>query len=403
MYRHSDYVENKSPMKEGKYNYMKKFSLVLIGLLITVTLAACGTGGKLDKSQVLSKSIEASKSIESYSVEMNMDVDMMDMKQKISATGDLTHNPDTMHLNMSMGMEGMTLDMETYVNGEEAYMSMFGEWIKMNPEEMGLSDFDQLSQEEMEKLAQFEDKFEMTEEDGEYVLSLSGNDEAYNVLIEEYVLSSLGDFSGDPYMEEMLESISIQKLDLVIHIDKKTFFQTAQSFDIELEMVEEELTTPIKIKGEFTTSNLNKVEPIEIPTEVKENAVEDEMGLFSDSSMTVEDIQALVSYDVPEPAQLPEGFVFTDGYYDEEFESVTLNYDKDMDNWVMLSIYTPDFISMEELEGEAVTVQDSPGLYYEMDGYFSVTWEKDGLIIELGGVGSELTKEEMLTIAESVQ
>ncbi|MET3698489.1 uncharacterized protein DUF1396 [Bacillus oleivorans] len=382
---------------------MKKFSLLLLGFLFIMALAACGADKSLDKSEVLSKSVEATKSLESYSVEMNMDIDMMDMKSNLTATGDITHNPDAMYLNLNMGMPGMSMDMEMYLQDEEAYMSMFGEWMKMDAAEMGISDFDQLNQEEMEKLTQFTEQFEMTEEENAYVLKLSGNDESYKVLIEDLVMSSMGDFSGDPYMEEMIESIKINKLDLEIRIDKETFFQTAQTFDVELEMVEEGTTTPIKLKGDFTTSNLNKVEPIEIPAEVKENAVaEEEMDPFAEG-MSVEEIQELVTYTVPQPAELPEGYVYTEGYYDETMDSVMLSYDKDPENWVMVTVYPTEVMSLADMEGEPVTVHGTDGIYYEMDGYFSVSWEQDGLLIELAGVGTELTKEQLIEIAESVQ
>ena len=65
---------------------MKKYSLLILGFLLIVILSACGAGESLDKYQVLSKSVEASKALESYSVEMNMDIDMMDMQSTMTAT-----------------------------------------------------------------------------------------------------------------------------------------------------------------------------------------------------------------------------------------------------------------------------------------------------------------------------
>ncbi len=53
---------------------------------------------------------------------------------------------------------------------------------------------------------------------------------------------------------------------------------------------------PLKMKGEATISNINGVEPIEIPAEAIENAVtEDEMYSY-DESMSIEEIQELASY-----------------------------------------------------------------------------------------------------------
>ena len=58
---------------------MKKFSLFFIGIFAIIALAACGKS--LDKSEVLSKSIEESKKIESYSMDMTRGMENMGMKQ----------------------------------------------------------------------------------------------------------------------------------------------------------------------------------------------------------------------------------------------------------------------------------------------------------------------------------
>src|SRR5690606_38457179 len=130
--------------------------------------------------------IEKSTALKSYSIEMNLDIETDGMEQKMDITGDITHNPDAMYLNMKMEALGMDIVSEMYMTKDAAYMSMFGEWIKMDTEELGISSFDQLNEESLEKLNQFTDQFEMKEEEGKYILTLSGNDETYKTLIEDY-------------------------------------------------------------------------------------------------------------------------------------------------------------------------------------------------------------------------
>ncbi|KGR89650.1 hypothetical protein CD30_15970 [Ureibacillus massiliensis 4400831 = CIP 108448 = CCUG 49529] len=380
---------------------MKKIGLFLAGVLVILMLAACGKAS-LDKSEVLAKSIEASADIHSYSIEMDMDIDMDDMKQSVSMKGDITHNPDMIHLNMNMDMLGMNMDIETYLNQDEAYMSMMGEWMEMDPSELGLESFDQINKEEMEKLTKFTEQFEMTEEENQYVLKLSGNDETYRELIEDVISSSMGEVSADPYMEELINSIKIKNLNLEYHIDKETFIHTMQVFDIELEMVDGDTTTPLNIKGELTTSNINGVEPIVIPDEVKESAVtEDEMYPYSDS-MSVEELQELVSYEIVEPSAVPEGYIFTEGYYDETMDMVTISYDKDFDNWIMLTMNPIEVFSLADVEGESIEVRGTEGIIYDMEGYLSISWEENGLLYEVGGMGTDLTIEQLLEVAESI-
>ncbi|RKJ48328.1 DUF4367 domain-containing protein [Butyricicoccus sp. 1XD8-22] len=167
-------------------------------------------------------------------------------------------------------------------------------------------------------------------------------------------------------------------------------------------MVEGDTTTPLKIKGELTTSNINGVEPIVIPEEVKENAVtEEEMYPYPDS-MSVEELQELVSYEIVEPTVVPEGYIFTEGYYDETMDMVTISYDKDFDNWIILTMNPIEVFSLADVDGESVTVRGTEGIIYDMDGYLSVSWEENGLLYEVGGMGTDLTIEQLLEVAESL-
>ncbi|MDT8861030.1 hypothetical protein N0O92_12375 [Alkalihalobacillus sp. MEB130] len=254
---------------------MKRIAAIIF-LLALVALTGCGTTESFSQNDVLSRSIEAIEDLESYSIDMDMAVNMMEMETNMTFKGDVTHNPDAMHLTMSMGMSGMAMDFEVYSLDDMVYMSMLGEWIKVDAAEMGLDDLDQLNEEEMKKFLEFSDDFTMVEEDDVYILSLSGDEGNYSVLIEDYLKSGMGDFNDDPHVKEMLETVQINDFNLELYIEKGTYIQTKQIIYADMVITEEGMSFPISISGTVDISNVNGVESIELPAEVLENAVEED-------------------------------------------------------------------------------------------------------------------------------
>lgn len=385
---------------------MKKINVLFITVAIML-LAACGAGEKaLTKTEVLSQAIEAVEKVESYSAEMKIDTDAMGMAITIEGTSDITHNPDALYMEMTMGMPGMSMETETYAVGEEVFMGMFGEWFIMSEEDLGLESFDQLNTEELDKLNEFDDQFEMTEEDNMYVLTLSGEGEEFAQLAETYVQSVMEDYSADPELEEAL-NFSVNSLDMELQVDKETMLIMTQKVAANIEMEDE----TFQIDAEVTVSNVNEVDPIEIPDEVRENAVaEDDMDdafSYEEESMTLEEIQEMVDYTVPQVSNVPEGFEMTDSYYDELMDMAYFIYEKDLENGFILSVYPSieayDDIIMDEV-AETVMIHDKEGILETIeDDLFYLTWEHNDVFLELIGEGSEMTKDLLLEIAENVE
>ncbi|MBM7571319.1 DUF4367 domain-containing protein [Aquibacillus albus] len=381
---------------------MNKLFLIFV-ITSLLIFSACGTEEMLDKSTVLENATEAVETLDSYSLDMIINVDVMDMETSIEGTGDVTHDPDAMHLTMSMGMPGMTMDMETYIQENEAYMSMFGEWFNMGTEEMELDSFDQLNKEEMEKLARFSEDFEMTEEDSQYVLTLSGEGDEYSELVDELVQSSMGDFPADPTMGEQMQNITVNSIDLEVRIDKESFLMMSQKISADIEMEGE----PMQLDGDFNISNINGVEPIVVPEEIKENATEDFMGdsFGYEETMSIEEIQELVDFPVPQVTGLPEGYSLIDSWYDETMGMVMLNYEKDFENGVSLSVYPSEeeYGAPFEEATETVTINGNEATLHDMHEFLVLTWEQNGLFLELSSWGQEISKEEFVELAENVE
>lgn len=386
---------------------MRKISLVLM-LTALLVLAACGESKTV--SGVIEETIEKSKELESYTVEMKVDTAMMGMDMTIDGKGDVTHNPDTMYMEMKMGMTGLSVDIEMYAVENEYYMGMFGEWFIMDEEELGIESFDQLNEEELEKLKQFEEQFEMTEEDGKYVLTLSGEGEEYEKLIETYVDTAMGDIGMDPEAEAMFEDLKVNSFEMELTIDKKTMLMETQTVAADLEIDGE--SVPINV--EATILNVNAVDPIEIPEEVKENAeaFDDFAEGFVEESMPLDEIKEKVDFPIPEVTSAPKGYELADSVYfaDEsvDMELVYLTYANDKGNEITLYIH-PSLESYGEIyedkTSEKVSVNDNEAIFESLDDeIFFLTWEHDnGTILELSGEGADMSKELLIEFGEGIE
>ncbi|MCF3944225.1 DUF4367 domain-containing protein [Oceanobacillus alkalisoli] len=389
---------------------MKK-TIVLLLLASLLLLAACGEDKEqLNVSEVLEQAIQANADLESYSTDMKIDTEVMEMEMTIEGSADITHNPDTLYLDMAMGMAGISMDIETYVVGEEVYMSMFGEWLIMDDEEMGLDNFDQLNQEELDKLESFVDQFEMTEEDEVYVLRLAGEGEEFEKLIEPYLDATMGDLAMDVSLEEEdFSDLSISNFETEMKVDKETMLVQSQTVQAEFEMDGE----AYQVNAEVTMSNMNEVEPIEIPEEVKESAVteadwEEDLG-FVEEEMSLEEIKETVDYTIPDLSFVPDGYELTESYYysDDESEMVYLIYEDEDRNGVVFSIYPSqeDYGEVyEDEETETVSVNGNEAVLEVIDEEFMyLTWEYEDVFLELIGEGTEMTKKLLLQIAEGIE
>jgi len=222
-----------------------------------------GCGQKLTQADVLKKASEAIDTVDSYSIESTVKMTMTDMEMTMDLSGDITKDPQAMYMKMGIAMAGMSMDMETYVLENEAYMSMFGQWVKATPEELELDGMDQFNKDEIEKLNNFKDYYEMKEEGSNYVLTLKGEGEKFNELVKSFLQQT--EVTG----ESEIADFKVNSLDLVVQIDKKSYAIVSEKVKAELEYEGEVM----KMEAETKFTNVNKVEPIQVPDDVKESAV----------------------------------------------------------------------------------------------------------------------------------
>ena len=110
-----------------------------------------------------------------------------------------------------------------------------------------------------------EKNLKIEEKDSEYEISYSGADDS----IKDYLKKIMILFLKEKTQNKVNNLLNVEKIELFYKIDKNTFVPKEYTVEINLKIVRngEENVFKINVKGEI--SDINKVEPIKIPDEVK--------------------------------------------------------------------------------------------------------------------------------------
>lgn len=276
----------------------KKTFLLLTFFMVLLTLTACNktatpaneTAEKKDPltlEEVFNKSLEASKKITSFSVEMNLDqnISFDDETEKMKSVihMDAVTDPLTFHQKMKMEVEGMSDKIET-----ESYFSKKGMYF-YDPEEniwmkfpSNMSDqILQLSGEksnplsDLENFKKFVDDFTFEQNDNNYILKLNASGDKFDQLIKETIQETLPN-----EFKETMENLDKMKIRNVYYeylIDKKTFLpvETIVKMDMDINVDEQNFTLKQSVHGKY--KDYNKLKEIVIPQEIIDKAVEIDM------------------------------------------------------------------------------------------------------------------------------
>lgn len=285
---------------------MKKWIQGLgIGVL-SLGLAACGsaaepkkdaeTGEKVElenksemtAQEVYSKAMEVSE--EQKSMHAVMDIDQkismpsqeVEMDSKIKMDMDVIVEPLAMHQNMKMDMGEMgKMDMELYMNESGFFMHdpESGQWIKM-PKDMYDEMMAGMGGEtdptlDMKMFNEFKDDFKFEQTDDEYILTLSASGDKFSGLMKELMGSALpADMDMTEEDAQMLENMDVKSLEVVMYIDKETFYTNAFDLDMDMTMKIEEEEMRIVQKMKSVITKINEIDEIVVPQEVIDGAVD---------------------------------------------------------------------------------------------------------------------------------
>ncbi|WP_249869989.1 DUF6612 family protein [Oceanobacillus saliphilus] len=265
---------------------MRKWMLSFV-FVLTVSLAACNND---DMEDVFTKAMEVSEGMESAEVVMDISQllssgESMNLEMQSEMKAEMIVDPIAMYQSgtMHMEMDGFPMDMETEMymteEGLFTYDSMSQSWIRLDNEMY--ADLANLEQQDpsaqLELLEPFMDDVEFEETADGYIFRFAGEGESLNqfsekVLAEYMDTEMFADFGAD--ITEILESMTVNKLNYEMVIDKQTYETKTFTMDLDMTVAAEgeELSISQQVNAEYT--GINTVDSIEVPQEVLDNAVD---------------------------------------------------------------------------------------------------------------------------------
>lgn len=293
---------------------MKKWFLILTVGLMTLVFTACGesteeTGGTNEEGQsdltmqdVYSKALEASKDMKSTEIEIELqqyiDTSEKEFTKNIdsSFTVEMTMDPLAVHMggitNVSMDGEGdesnenvpgmKDMDIDIYLLNDVMYMynEQMGNWIKKKNagvdavEEMTIQKL--YPAEQLEMLEDYSDEFSFEESDDAFILSLDADGDEFNDLFQELVEGDVADKmmrEMESDKEDMSDIMQIKSMSLEMTIDKETFYVKTYNINTDMTIKAEGQEMNIQQNLESEYSNIDGVDPIEVPEDIEEKAV----------------------------------------------------------------------------------------------------------------------------------
>lgn len=291
-----------------------KFTLKLMAAIaaLMLVLSGCGTAGtktpasgtagakaeekkpaemrKLTADEVLSKSLAASQKAKNYASDMTMNQVINDGKQKIHLDSTINmkiqQKPLLIKQKMKMKTSGLesagsgamnSVIMNVYLNDKNMYISnpsMKDEWYKMSltniPNMNGMPQPNQQQmrpEDQLKQLKKFSDKIVMKEEGNNYILTLTSNGKDLDKLVSDLI-------PNNDQLKNQASQITIKKFAMIIHINKETFLQDSFKANTEMELTTQGQKVDMTQNMDGTIKDYNKVEKLEIPKDVMENAVD---------------------------------------------------------------------------------------------------------------------------------
>ena len=253
---------------------IKKYILIITMALLTITLSACS---KVTPEQALNKVAEASKNIKNteFSVIVSTESTSGDKTRKIEAkiTGAVINEPLAIHANTEIKSTRTTL-LDMYIKDNVLYAKNDGRepWLKTSDSKF-LSRFESYKQiTNSEKAMEFYKKntkdFKMTEENGNYVLTYSGNGDQFKDLMNSLIESSGGQLNAKAFNDiEFKNNVNIK---LVV---SKDFNPVSNEVTMEIAKKNSSTPTSLKLVQSVTYSKINQVNSIDLP-EATKNAKE---------------------------------------------------------------------------------------------------------------------------------
>lgn len=240
---------------------------------------------KLTAGEVFDKATKASEEVESMTMtmktaqEMDMPEAGINFDSTMDATIEMIEDPLAMYQKLDMGMEEGNMSIEMYLveDGLFMYEPQADQWMKLPKEEMGdleeIMEMTKSSEVDLDEFAQYKDEFELVEEDDQYILRMKGAGETFEKMIQDQV-EETGILEDADESAQALKDMTINEVDYELFIDKETFQTKAYNMYMDIDMEVEGQTMKMKQDIQVEVDEINNIDEIVVPDEVKENAVE---------------------------------------------------------------------------------------------------------------------------------
>ena len=251
---------------------LKKYLLIIATVILSVTLAACSTGASAE--QIVNKSIESSKNIKStdFAATNSSEILVGEQTQTVENTvsGSLIMEPLTMKATTDVKAQGQSQTLELYIKDGTAYAKSTGqnEWVKSSNNAI-TAQFENLkkianSDQILEFYKKISKDFKKTEENGNYVLTYTGNGDQFKELMVAIANAS----SGNEVTASAFTGVDFKNVSIKLVVTKD-YVPVNNEVTMELATKNTPTPTTMKIKQIIKYSNVNNVKEISLPDEVK--------------------------------------------------------------------------------------------------------------------------------------
>ena len=251
---------------------LKKYLLIIATVIFSVTLAACSTGASAE--QIVNKSIESSKNIKStdFAATNSSEILVGEQTQTVENTvsGSLIMEPLTMKATTDVKAQGQSQTLELYIKDGTAYAKSTGqnEWVKSSNNAI-TAQFENLkkianSDQILEFYKKISKDFKKTEENGNYVLTYTGNGDQFKELMVAIANAS----SGNEVTASAFAGVDFKNVSIKLVVTKD-YVPVNNEVTMELATKNTPTPTTMKIKQIIKYSNVNNVKEISLPDEVK--------------------------------------------------------------------------------------------------------------------------------------
>ena len=251
---------------------LKKYLLLIATVILSVTLAACGMGTSAE--QIVNKSVESSKNIKSTDFEATNQSEILvgEQNQTIENTvsGSLIMDPLAIKATTDVKAQRQSQTLELYIKDGTAYAKSTGqnEWVKSSNNNI-TAQFENLkkianSDQILEFYKKIAKDFKKTEENGNYVLTYTGNGDQFKDLMVAIANAS----SGSEVTASAFNNVDFKNVSIKLVVTKD-FIPVNNEVTMELATKDTSNPTTMKIKQIIKYSNVNNVKEINLPDEVK--------------------------------------------------------------------------------------------------------------------------------------